>query len=196
MQRFKASVEFLSKNVVLTPRNNADLESIRKQFENNECFIKREGNQGFGDDDNHQMGKTKFEELIFMPRETPMAILEGVQRAFELNAAHLGFAGRLSEQKKERINAGENFPHQKVVSNVRTYLISTLNYLFDQMRIKFGSKVIPEDLKIVPTNQAFAQGLPEYQNGGTFGNGFDNNFNGFNKFNQFNNDAMKNRGNA
>lgn len=40
------------------------------------------------------------------------------------------------------------------------------------MRKKFGEKVVPPDLKIVPTNQAFAQGLPVQHPGGTFGDKF------------------------
>lgn len=193
MARYKTSVEALSKNLVLTPKNEADFNSVRSQFSNYDCFIKREGNQNFGTDTTPQMGKTKFEEIICMPLEAPGKILEGVQRAFELNAQHLGFAGKFAEQKKERINAGENFPHQKVVSNIRTHMLTQLNSVFDEMRKKFGSEVIPDDLKIVPTNQAFAQGLPEFQQGGTFNN-FGNN--GFSKWPRWGNNFKEDfRGN-
>lgn len=116
------------------------------------------------------MGKTKFEEVIFMPRETPMTILECINRRFELNAAQMGYAPAIPQQKKERINSGENFPHQKLVSNVTTELLRQLNYVFDRMRFAFPEGVIPYDLKIVRANQAEAQGLPHIQQGGTFNN--------------------------
>lgn len=50
------------------------------------------------------------------------------------------------------------------------------------MRFRFGNQVVPDDLKIVPSNQAFAQGLPSQQMGGTFANEFQPNY--MNKFKQ------------
>lgn len=105
-----------------------------------------------------------------MPRETPTTILECVNRQFELNAAQMGYAPAIPQQKKERINSGENFPHQKLVSNITTELLRQLNYIFDRMRFSFPQGAIPADLKIVRANQAEAQGLPHIQQGGTFNN--------------------------
>lgn len=42
--------------------------------------------------------------------------------------------------------------------------------------------MVPPDLKIVPSNQAFAQGLPTHQQGGTFASEFQPNY--MNKFKQ------------
>lgn len=175
MERFRASVDALSKNVVLTPKTEQEHKSIIKQFKNFCCFVKRDGNQMFGNDSTPTMGKTKFEEVIFMPRETPMSILEGIEKDFEADASQLGYAPAIPQQKKERINSGENFPHQKKVANVVTDLLRQLNYFFDRMRFSFPEGAVPFDLKIVRANQAEAQGLPERQFGGTF-NKFDPQF--------------------
>lgn len=184
MDRAEASIKALSKNVVITPKSNEEFQHIESQFLNFSPLVRRGGNMETqrGGEEAFQIGKTKFDELIFMPRETPIAIMEAVQKMFEFDAAPLGYGSKMMEQKKERINAGENFAHQKVVSNARTSLITKLNMVFDQMRERFGKEVIPEDLKIVPTNQAFAQGLPEYQHGGSFSQPF-NKFNNFNRWN-------------
>lgn len=186
MQRFSASVEDLSKNVVLTPKTEQEHKSIVKQFKNWRCFIKRDGNQIFGGDSTPQMGKTKFEEVIFMPRETPMAIFEGISKKFEARAARMGYAPAIPQQKKERINSGENFPHQKLVANITTSLLRELNYFFDRMRFAFPEGAVPFDIKIIRANQAEAQGLPHMQFGGTF-NKFDKPFDRFNnRFDKFN----------
>lgn len=136
------------------------------------------------------MGKTKFEEVIFMPRETPMVILECVNRRFELDAAQMGYAPAIPQQKKERINSGENFPHQKLVSNITSDLLRQLNYIFDRMRFAFPEGAVPQDIKIVRANQAEAQGLPHLQYGGTFNPAGKQFLNGqkpfFNKANKFN----------
>lgn len=194
MHRFRAATEALSKNVILTPKTEQEHKSIISQFKNFFCFVKRDGGQIFGNDSTPQMGKTKFEEVIFMPRETPMVILECVNREFELNAAQMGYAPAIPQQKKERINSGENFPHQKLVSNITTELLRQLNYVFDRMRFAFPEGAIPSDLKIVRANQAEAQGLPHIQHGGTFNN-FGKPFGtygGFNKFNRFKDDGIGN----
>lgn len=175
MQRFNAAGEALSKNVVLTPKTEQEHKSIIKQFKNWLCFIKRDGNQMFGNDSTPTMGKTKFEEVIFMPRETPMAIWEWFNRRFEADAGQMGYAPAIPQQKKERINSGENFPHQKQVANIVGDLLRELNYFFDRMRFSFPEGAIPFDLKIVRANQAEAQGLPDRQFGGTF-NKFDQQF--------------------
>lgn len=175
MQRFDAAGEALSKNVVLTPKTEQEHKSIDKQFKNWRCFIKRDGSQMFGNDSTPVMGKTKFEEVIFMPRENPMAIWEWANRRFETDAAQMGYAPAIPQQKKERINSGENFPHQKLVANVVGDLLAQLNYFFDRMRFAFPEGAVPFDLKIVRANQAEAQGLPDRQFGGTF-NKFDGQF--------------------
>lgn len=192
MQRFAAATEALSKNVVVTPKTEQEQKSIIRQFKNWLCFIKRDGNQVFGGDSTPQMGKTKFEEIIFMPRETPMVILECVNRKFELDAAQMGYAPAIPQQKKERINSGENFPHQKLVSNITSDLLRQLNYIFDRMRFSFPEGAVPQDIKIVRANQAEAQGLPQLQYGGTFNPAGKPFMNGpkpfFNKANKFNKD--------
>lgn len=170
MARFNAATEALSKNVVATPKTEQEHQNIIRQFKNWLCFIKRDGSQVFGNESTPQMGKTKFEEVIFMPRETPMVILECINRRFELNAGQMGYAPAIPQQKKERINSGENFPHQKLVSNITTELLRQLNYIFDRMRFAFPEGAVPYDLKIVRANQAEAQGLPHIQQGGTFNN--------------------------
>lgn len=176
MDRFNESVKWLSKQAILTPKNQIETANIMKQGNDTTPFIVRNssapGSDSSSEISGNPLGKTKFEEIEVMNNDTPMRIFEAVNRYFEINAAHVGFAGKVQEQKKERINAGENFPYQKVVCNVRTHLINSLNLCFDHMREKFGEKVVPPDLKIIPSNQSFAQGLPNQQFGGTFNNMF------------------------
>lgn len=171
LDRYRNSVRALSKKVILTPKDNAEKENILQQMFDKGTIVSRASNQIFNEadgNDKFSIGKTKVEPLEFMNNDTPSRIFEGIMKYFEFNAAHLGFAGEHNEQKKERLTAAENWPKQKTVSNVRTFLINSLNKCFDEMRYKFGDKVVPMDLKIVPSNQAFAQGLPQQQFNGTF----------------------------
>lgn len=174
LDRYQIAVKALSKKVILTPKNKEEKEAILHQMDDKSTIVSRSSSSPMGEtgETTFTLGKTKVEPLEFMNNDTPARIFEGIQKYFEFMAAHLGFSGEHTEQKKERLTAAENWPKQKTVSNVRTYLINSLNACFDEMRAKFGDKVVPEDLKIVPTNQAFAQGLPVQQQGGTFGNKF------------------------
>lgn len=172
LERYKQAVKALSKKVILTPKNKEEKEDIIYQMEDKGTIVSRSSSSPFGEsgETTFTIGKTKVEPLEFMNNDTPSRILEGIQKYFEFNAAHLGFAGEHTEQKKERLTVAENWPKQKTVSNVRAFLINSLNRCFDEMRFRLGDKVVPEDLKIVPANQAFAQGLPDMTTGGTFGN--------------------------
>lgn len=177
LDRYQTAVKALSKKVILTPKNKEEKEAILHQMDDKSTIVCRSSSSPMGEtgETTFTLGKTKVEPLEFMNNDTPTRIFEGITKYFEFNAAHLGFSGENTEQKKERLTVAENWPKQKIVSNVRTFLINSLNKCFDEMRYKFGKKVVPDDLKIVPTNQAFAQGLPSQQIGGTF-NKFDSGF--------------------
>lgn len=164
---FNACIKRLS--VVVVNKEAFDWE--RKQFQNNNIYWVKFKDQTRGINNN------KDKTIEIMPPELVLQILNLNQAYFETQAAWLGFAGKGTNNKTERLTAAENYQNLKIISNIQESNLRKLNTIAWLMKETFG-EVVPDDLKFEISGQGIAKGLPESMNMNMEGGGepgiFDN----------------------
>lgn len=93
----------------------------------------------------------------FVPVDLPKQLLEFYQSFFDIQTDYLGFAGKSSPYKKERLTEVESAQGASVVAAIQQYLCQRISSCFDVCRSKFldfkGESIIPDDFEIFITSK-------------------------------------------
>lgn len=148
------ALKSIPKQTVMENFSTTLQDSILEQMQNQETvFFKPANIEDIGDE-------TFVEGMKFVDSNDISNMFGMIYDYVERQAAKLGYVFKAANLKKERVNSGENYANNKTIFNMQTLFLTKLNSCFWSMRKKFPDGVIPEDMKVVLSNQAFALGLP------------------------------------
>lgn len=147
------SIKTTRKTWVAFIKNKKKFDFEASQFENDNSFLYKHLRDIDGDDANI------YAPANFSPSlDAPQVQLKNLEAYFEHRAAWMGFTGKGSNNKTERLVAGEIYQDMKLISNMQESNLASLQSIFKRFVLKHGLK---DDLKIVLTGGTFAQGLPQ-----------------------------------
>lgn len=136
-----------------------------------------------------EITENDYQPHEFVPLDAPRQLFDFYVTFFDLMTDDLGYSGKSSPHKMERLTQQESIQGSNVVSTIQYYLSQRLNSCFDVAREVLGD-AIPEDFKVVITNRASASALLDPERGEIMDQlqqlGQNNGFNNFNN----NNDAQ------
>lgn len=154
LDRCLASFKAVSKQVITTDFGQEQVNSILEQVENTSTVFRKPATS------EDQLEESLYSPLKFMDSNDATSMFGMLYDYIERQASKLGYVLKPANLKKERTNSGENFALNKNIFNFQTHMLRRLNNLIFNMRMKFGDQVIPEDMTVVLSNQAYALGLP------------------------------------
>lgn len=105
----------------------------------------------------------EYQPHEFTPPNLPRELFDFYVNYFDLITDQLGYAGKSSPHKMERLTHQESLQGSNVVSTIQYYLCERINSCFDVCREVFGEEVIPEDFEVTISNQMAANAILEPQ---------------------------------
>lgn len=153
VNRCLSAYKAISKQIVMSNFNKSQVQGVMDQIDNNRTvFMKPASLEEFGE-------PTFCKPMKFMDSNDVYNMFGMMYDYIERKASQLGYVFKPANLKKERTNSGENFAINKCIFNMQTTMLNSLNSCIFSFQKKFG-KVIPEDLQVVLSNQAWALGNP------------------------------------
>lgn len=148
------ALKVIPKQVVMKNFSDQQQESILESLQNHDSVFFKPANQ-------EDIGESTFcEPMKFIDSNDVSNMFGLIYDYVERQASKLGYVFKPGNSKKERVNSGENFAMNKTVFNMQTVFLKNLNSCFYAMKRKWGNIVVPEDLTVVLSNQAWALGIP------------------------------------
>lgn len=101
----------------------------------------------------------------FVPIDSPRKLLDFYVNYLDIFSDFLGYGGKASPHKMERLTEQEASQGSDVVATIQNFLQRRIQSCFDQMRKIYPGK-IPEDFEITVSNRSTAQSIldPQEQN--------------------------------
>lgn len=149
------SLKALSKTVQVIVRNQNTYDSEREQIENPSVFYelqRQAGTQGTGPTE-----QNLYQHMPIIDGQRIRDMLDAVQTIYEKDCEFMGVTIN-SNEKKERLTAGENYKDLRRVTNLQDWQLKSLK-VFESKLKKRGW--VKDDFKIEISGLAFAQGLPD-----------------------------------
>lgn len=111
-----------------------------------------------------EITENDYQPHEFVPVDAPRQLFDFYVTWFDLKTDDLGYSGKSSPHKMERLTQQESIQGSNVVSTIQYYLSQRLNSCFDVAREVLGD-AIPEDFKVVITNRASASAILDPEQG-------------------------------
>lgn len=108
--------------------------------------------------------ENSYDPHEFVPVDAPRQLMDFYINYFDVFSDYLGYGGKASPHKMERLTEQEASQGSDVVATIQNFLQRRIQSCFDQMS-KIYPNLIPEDFEVVVSNRATAQSIldPEEQ---------------------------------
>lgn len=108
----------------------------------------------------------EYQPHEFVPLDAPRQLFDFYVTYFDYLTDNLGYGGKGSPHKMERLTQTESMQGTNVVSTIQYYLCQRINSAFDVCREVFKDIEIPDDFEVTITNKVAADSIldPEMSN--------------------------------